>query len=125
MQALKQVANTDETTSAEIFPLQELLRNIAQELNRNATLAHDCQDVIAEMVPFGLSNSVMERIQGVDLFSQILVELAELLSRAVESCPADLMTSDSLLTGVRLAALRDRLEGRTPDQAVSGDAELW
>jgi hypothetical protein len=125
MQALKQISDVVQASERTNLTLRELLSSVSRELSNNATLAHDCQDVIAEMVPFGLSNSVMERIQGVDLFSQILVELAELLSRAVESCPADLMTSDSLLTGVRLAALRDRLEGRTPDQVESGDAELW
>jgi hypothetical protein len=105
--------------------LRDILISISRELSSNATLAHECQDVIAELVPHGLSNSVMTRIQGVDLLSQILIELAEVLNRAVVSCPPDLLTSQSLLEGVRLSALRDRLAGEATELVASGDAELW
>jgi hypothetical protein len=113
------------TLELERLTLDKLMSRISRELEVNAILASDCQAVISEIAPSHMSDSVIERLQGVDLLSQTLVELARLLNRAVAACPADLTLSDNLLVSVRLAALRDRLAGKASESVDQGDPELW
>jgi hypothetical protein len=107
------------------LPLFELMLQVSRELNANAIVAIDCQTMISEIGPERLSNSIIERLQAVDLLSQTLIEIAQVLNRAAASCPADLCLPESFLTSVKLSALRDRLAGTASDPAEHADPELW
>ena len=109
----------------EQISVRDLLSQVSRELEGSAILTGDCQLLISEIATAEMSNSVIERLQGVDLLAQTLVELSQLLMRAAAACPADLILSDSLLKSVRLAALRDRLAGKSLDSAAQADPELW
>ena len=107
------------------LPLFELMLQVSRGLNANAIVAIDCQTMISEIGPERLSNSIIERLQAVDLLSQTLIEIAQVLNRAAASCPADLCLPESFLTSVNLSALRDRLAGKASDPAAHADPELW
>ena len=116
---------TEEGATVAGLPMFELMLQVSRELNANAIVAIDCQTVISEIGSERLSNSIIERLQAVDLLSQTLIEIAQVLNRAASSCPADLCLPESFLTSVKLSALRDRLAGKASDPAAHADPELW
>ena len=116
---------TEDGATVAGLPLFELMLQVSRELNANAIVAIDCQTVISEIGPERLSNSIIQRLQAVDLLSQTLIEIAQVLNRAAASCPADLCLPESFLTSVKLSALRDRLAGTASDPAAHADPELW
>jgi len=107
------------------LPLFELMLQVSRGLNANAIVAIDCQTLISEFGLERLSNSVIERLQAVDLLSKMLAELARVFKFASASCPSELCLPESFLTSVNLSALRDRLAGKASDPAAHADPELW
>ena len=116
---------TEDGATVGSLPLFELMLQVSRELSANAIVAIDCQTVISEIGPERLSSSVIERLQAVDLLSQTLVELAQVLNCAAASCPSELCLPESFLTSVKLSALRDRLAGKASDPRAHADPELW
>jgi len=94
-------------------------------LEVNSILASDFHDVISELAAKNMSSDVIERLQSLDLISQTLVEIGIFLDLVSAACPPDLFVSESLLDNIKLAALRDRLQGKAPDVAGAADPELW
>ena len=105
--------------------LRELIARVAQEVEVNSILASDFHDVISELAAKNMSSDVIERLQSLDLISQTLVEIGIFLDLVSAACPPDLFVSESLLDNIKLAALRDRLQGKAPDVAGAADPELW
>lgn len=105
--------------------LKTLIVRVAQEVELNSILASDFHDVISDLAAKNMSSDVIERLQSLDLISQTLVEIGLFLDLVSAACPPDLFVSESLLDNIKLAALRDRLQGKAPDVGGAADPELW
>ena len=105
--------------------LRVLIERLAIELEVNSILASDFHDVVSDLAAENMTGSVMERLQALDLISQTLAEIGVFLNGMSAVCPADQIVPDSLLKDIRLAALRDRLEGKAADLPGPVDPELW
>jgi hypothetical protein len=102
-----------------------MISRVAIELEVNSILASDFHDVVSDLAAENMTGSVMERLQALDLISQTLAEIGIFLSGMSKVCPSDQIVPESLLKDIRLAALRDRLEGKAPDHTGPVDTELW
>lgn len=105
--------------------LRTLIVRVAQEVELNSILASDFHDVISDLAAKNMSSDVIERLQSLDLISQTLVEIGIFLDRLSTVCPSDIFVSENLLNNIKLAALRDRLQGKAPDVSGGADPELW
>lgn len=105
--------------------LKDMISRVAIELEVNSILASDFHDVVSDLAAENMTGSVMERLQALDLISQNLAEIGIFLSGMSKFCPSDQIVPESLLNDIRLAALRDRLEGKAPDHTGPVDTELW
>jgi hypothetical protein len=103
----------------------QLLRRLADELAACADVADDCQGAIAGVIPASASATTSQHIQNLDLLSQSLRELGELIQRCAASRPCDEALPRNLFDGVRLSALRGRLTGRPPPGEAAPEPEVW
>lgn len=125
MLAQAQAAGMEPVKSSGGLSLRVLIERLAIELEVNSILASDFHDVVSDLAAENMTGSVMERLQALDLISQTLAEIGVFLNGMSAVCPADQIVPDSLLKDIRLAALRDRLEGKAADLAGPVDTELW
>jgi hypothetical protein len=125
MFAQAQIAGMEPHDSSGGVSLRDMISRVAIELEVNSILASDFHDVVSDLAAENMTGSVMERLQALDLISQTLAEIGIFLSGMSKFCPADQIVPENLLKDIRLAALRDRLEGKAPDLAGPVDPELW
>ena len=112
------------THEPEADGLDTLLRRLAREMRVDAAIADDCQDSISWDDLGALSPEMTERLQGLDLLSQHLIEIGRVLDGLAAAGlvgPAP----RGLLDDVRLGDLKKRLEGTTRDAAAPAEPELW
>jgi|688.fasta_scaffold994509_2 hypothetical protein len=108
-----------------LLSLRDLLSRVAHEIEVNSVLASDFHDVVSELAAENMTASVIERLQALDLISQTLAEIGIFLTTISAICPSDQTVPESVLDDIRLADLRDRLQGKAPDVTGSVDPELW
>lgn len=125
MFAQAQIAGMEPQNSSGGVSLRDMISRVAIELEVNSILASDFHDVVSDLAAENMTGSVMERLQALDLISQNLAEIGIFLSGMSKVCPSDQIVPESLLKDIRLAALRDRLEGKAPDHTGPVDTELW
>ena len=125
MQAQIQTAAFHPEDSLGGLSLRSLLTRIARELDENAIQSSECHIVVSALEEKRVSDRVSSRLQSLDLISQSLLELSVILSRIGAFFPEDMTLPEGLLNDIKLAALRDRLEGKPSGLASDGEPEIW
>jgi hypothetical protein len=107
--------------------LADLLANLSDELTAMAGEIEQLQDTLSGLLARSpMDGSFVEQAQGLDRATQHLAQLSQVASRAGDACSDDWsVASESLLSGVSLAALAHRLRGAAVDTAPSGEFEMF
>lgn len=116
---------------AEVYAV-ELAERTAEALRDLGGTVHDLEEqLLRGIVHLQADTATLDALQSVDLLSQTLAQLDELMRRFAATLPADLAVDGAaLLTPIKLAALRARLSGEmvAPDAQTSdqkGDVALF
>ncbi len=125
MQVQSQTAVFHPEDSPGEISFRSLLTRIARELDENSILSSECHIVVSALEEKRVSDRVSSRLQSLDLISQSLLELSVILSRIGAFLPEDMTLPEGLLNDIKLAALRDRLEGKPSGLASDGEPEIW
>lgn len=125
MFAKAQTAGMAQMEPSGLFSLRDLISRVAHEIEVNSVLASDFHDVVSELAAENMTASVIERLQALDLISQTLAEIGIFLSSMSAICPVERTVPESVLDDIKLADLRDRLQGKAPDVTGPVDPELW
>ena len=104
--------------------VQDVIRRLAREMRVGASIADDCQDAIGDDELLEIRHETAVRLQGLDLLSQQLIEIGHVLDRLADEGGQE-PAPRTLLDGIRLSDLKQRLVGDDAKSARAVDTELW